>query len=133
MMNGWTTNRFDAKAWEAIKTDIKKREFVTEHSDYFGCIRKGAICFDIVLRNVDNEEWILCADAYILGENTGYGYTVKGTPYDEADGIPLEFSIAKDFNSTLQSFIEQIDKAVRNDLIWFKASERTDLTWEMED
>jgi len=136
----WINDGFTPKNWEDIKRTIRNGEFI-DGGDYFGAFKCGALCLDIVLRDVDDGEWFLCADGYILGENTGYGYTKKGTPYDEADGIALmhnedaDFTdvMNADYESVLKRFIQKMDEAVNNDPIWKEYANKTDLTWEMED
>ena len=134
----WKIDGFDASAWEDIKKTITEGHYCTPHSDFFGAFKCGALCFDIVLRDTSYSngkctEWILCADAYLLGENTGYGYTKRGTPYDDGDGFGLAYDLEQGYDETVASFIEQMDKATRNDLIWLGYANRTDLTWEMEE
>ena len=132
----WKVDGFDAKAWDGIKRTIAETEFI-EGNDFFGCFKCGALCFDIVLRDVSYTgkpiEWLLCADAYLLGIDSGYGYTKRGTPYDENDGICLEFDLEKEFEETLKSFTDQIDKATQENKTWTEYANKTDLTWEMED
>lgn len=134
----WKVDGFDAKAWDDIKRTIAEGNYCTEHSDFFGCFKCGALCFDIVLRDASYsdgtvEEWLLCADAYLLGWDTGYGYTKLGTPYEECDGFGLEFDLNKSFDETLKSFTDQIDKATQQDKTWIEYANKTDITWEMEE
>lgn len=136
----WNNDGFTAGKWEDIKQTIRNGEFF-DGNDYFGCFKCGALCFDIVLRDVSDHEWCLCADGYILGENTGYGYTKNGTPYDESDTIALSDNYDDDFADVMnmdyvgavEMITQKIDKAVRNDLILQEYANKTDLTWEMED
>ena len=133
----WKVDRFDAKAWELIKETIKN-DCLFNGTDFFGCIKCGALCFDIVLRDgrySDGRptEWFLSADAYLLGDDTGYGYTKRGTPYDEDDGFALEYDLEKGYDETLASFIEQINEAIQNNRKWTEYANKTDHVWEMEE
>lgn len=134
----WKIDGFDASAWEDIKKTIAEGEYCTDHSDYFGAFECGALCYDIVLRDVEYSdgvvtEWILCADAYLLGWDTGYGYTVNGTPYEEGDGTGLEFDLNDGFEETLASFIEQLDKATVENKTWLEYANKTEPRWEDEE
>ena len=134
----WKVRGFDEKAWDDIKRTIAKGDFCTEHSDYFGHFICGALCFDIILRDIHYsdgtiEKRLLCADAYLLGWDTGYGYTKRGTPYEEGDGFCLECDLNKSFDETLVSFTNQIDDATQRDKTWTEYANKTDITWEKEE
>lgn len=58
--------------------------------DYTGCVRVGALCFDLVVRFDENDKWWLSYDLYVGGVNTGYAYTASGYPYDYAEGGDFE-------------------------------------------
>ena len=125
----WTVNTFDNSAWTAVKKTIKDKDFHTAFSDYFGCITCGAVCFDLVLRDCD-DEYLFCADPYLLGKDTGYGYTKDGTPYDEYDGFCLDYDVSLNFDDTLSSFINQIEAYTANDKTLTEYAGKTDVTWK---
>lgn len=133
----WHIDGFNQKSWDAIKDAIRSGNYA-DGNDYFGSFKRGALCFDIVLRDVSRsdgtvEEWLLCADAYLLGSDTGYGYTKRGTPYDEGDGIGLEYDPGHGFEETLSSITKQLDEATQNVAIWKEYAMKTDITWDMEE
>lgn len=130
-MNGWIVEGFDETAWLRIVDTIKRGKFI-DGNDYFGNFHKGALCVDIVLRDADKGEWLLCADGYLLGLDTGYGYTASGTPYEEGGGLALDFDIAKSYEETLKSFLEQIDEEAQTDKGWKEYASKTEPTWENE-
>ena len=66
-MFNWDVITFDRSAWDDVKETIQKDEFCTEHSDYFGHVICGAVCFDLVLRDCGSDGYLFCADPYILG------------------------------------------------------------------
>ena len=132
-MINWNVKSFDSSAWHDVKETILKDEFCTEHSDYFGCISHGAVCFDLVLRDCGNNEFLFCADPYLLGIDSGYGYTTDGTPYDEYDGFCLYYNVNDSFDDTLSSFINQIDKFTANDTTLAEYANKTDVTWKEHD
>lgn len=136
MARDWFVDGFTPEAWKAIKDTILMHDFRTAFSDYFGAIMCGAVCFDIVLRDVgetDGTEWLLCADPYILGIDSGYGYTRKHeTPYDEYDGFAFEFYRHMKFDDALRSFIEQVDDFTANDATLSMHADRKDLTWKAD-
>ena len=128
-MFNWDVKIFDHSAWDAVKETIQKDSFCTEHSDYFGCVVCGAVCFDLVLRDVDSDGYLFCADPYILGIDSGYGYT-SGIPYDEYDGFCLDYDINDSFEDALSSFINQIDTFTANDNTLTEYASKTELTWK---
>lgn len=132
-MLNWDVKIFDHSAWDAVKETIQKDSFCTEHSDYFGCVVCGAVCFDLVLRDADSDGYLFCADPYLLGIDSGYGYTVDGTPYDEYDGFCLDYDVNDSFEDALSSFIRQIDTFTANDKTLSEYAIKTDVTWENHD
>ena len=131
-MLSWNAKTFDKAAWNDVKETIHKGSFCTEHSDYFGCITCGAVCFDLVLRDCDGE-YLFCADPYLLGKDTGYGYTKDGTPYDEYDGLCLDYDVSLNFDDTLSSFIRQIEEYTAGDKTLTEYADKTDVTWKDHD
>ena len=131
-MRNWVVKGFDAKAWKAVKNTIAKKNFYTEYSDVFGQIMCGALCFDLVLRDYSDYDsgWGFSADAYLLGIDSGYGYTRDGTPYDEDDCVMLKYDTRKGFEETLKSFLEQIEHEVQKNKRWAEYADKTDLRWE---
>lgn len=132
-MRDWYVRNFDAKAWEAVKQTIATETYTDQYSDFFGAIMFGAVCFDLVLREIDAGEWLFCADPYILGIDSGYGYTEDGTPYDEHDGFALKFDVAQPFDEALASFIKQIDTFTDKDAQLTEYAAKTDRTWKEEE
>ena len=133
-MRNWVVDGFGVKEWENIKASIRTGRFV--EGDYYGAIKCGALCWDIVLRDCSYRngkcvEWLLCADAYLLGRDTGYGYTRSGIPYDYADGLCLKFDISKGYEQTLCDFLTQIDEEVESTELWAEYADKTDLIWEI--
>lgn len=136
---GWIVQVTEEK-WAALKADVNKNksddggywEGLSDFFDYYGCFKKGALCVDIVYRDVTKDEWIICADGYILGEDTGYGYTKDGRdiPYDMADGFSMEFYPDKTYEEMIDSMIDQIESYIEKDKYWKAAIDRTDLVWE---
>lgn len=127
----WTVVGFDESAWKDMKRTIAEGRFCTSHSDFFGQIRCGALCFDIVLRDMGGRKFELCADAYLLGRETGYAYTSTGIPYDFCDGFEMKFDVTKTFSETVENFIAQCEEAMSHSRLWAEYAEKTDLTWDM--
>ena len=131
-MRDWKTHGFTEDAWEALKESIAKCQFCTKYSNFFGNIYCGALVYDLVLYDTD-DDWTLCADAYLLGEDTGYGYTPeRNTPYDEGDGFRMDFDVTKSYDETLMSFIEQAERMTNSDRTWTEFADKTDPKWEDE-
>lgn len=132
-MFDWDVITFDRSAWDDVKETIQKDEFCTEHSDYFGHVICGAVCFDLVLRDCGNDGYLFCADPYLIGIDSGYGYTKDGTPYDEYDGFCLDYDTSSSFEDALSSFISQIDRFTANDKTLTAYANHTDTTWKEHD
>lgn len=137
MTRDWIIDGFDKKEWKQIKKIIKNREFAD--GEFFGCIMCGALCFDIIMHDMDMDDdgkcsnYKLFADAYLLGIDSGYGYTYNNeTPYDEDDGILLMFDTTKNYEETLQSFLEQIDKRTIENKRWAEFADKTSPLWKDE-
>ncbi len=133
-MRDWFVDGFTAEEWWNIQETIRRGNFI-DGNDVFGQIMCGALCFDLTLRDTEWDgdrckEFVLTAEAFLLGENTGYGYTVNGTPYDYGDWVCLKFDVHQDYQTTLASFLKQIDDAVNNDTIWAKFADTTNPVWE---
>lgn len=132
-MFNWDVITFDRYAWDDVKKTIQNDSFCTEHSDYFGHIICGAVCFDLVLRDADSDGYLLCADPYLIGIDSGYGYTKDGTPYDEYDGFCLYYDPDSSFDDALSSFIAQIDNFTAADKMLTEYANKTDVTWNCHD
>ena len=136
-MRGWIVT-VTKEEWEALRNDIEmdKSDYPTgmcglsEFFDVYGNFMKGALCVDVVYRDIDEPEWLLCGDGYILGEDTGYGYTNNGNiPYDEADGFCFKFDTSKTYEEMMNSMIDQIEAYIATDERWREAIAKTDLIW----
>lgn len=131
-MEGKWLIEFNEKGWEAIKQTIANGDFINGN-DYFGCLKRNALCVDIVLRDIgDNEkpEFLLCADGYALGVDSGYGYAMDNTPYDDVDGPCLKYDTHQTYEAALKNFIEQLDAYIKTDSQWKEAANRTDFVWK---
>lgn len=133
-MRGWIV-KVTKEMWEALKHDVEmdKEDYgkLSEFWDCYGNFMKGALCVDVVYRDIDEPEWLLCGDGYILGDETGYGYTLKDNiPYDEADGFTFTFYPDKSYDEMMDSMIDQIEAEIAKNKRWKEASDRTDLVWK---
>lgn len=75
------------KAIKAFKKNAKEQA-----DEYLGFISVGELKFDVIFRDYsddDNIKMAISYDCYVLNEDTGYGYTNNGMPYDYADGTDL--------------------------------------------
>lgn len=89
--SGFTKENYDKMIKEA-----NGETFWRVGRDYFGCVRVGELCFDIMLYYDDSlgdEHFQADLDCYVPYEDTGYGYKTldDGTEiaYDEADGTAV--------------------------------------------
>ena len=124
----WLIDGFNAESWNNIKWTIEQNEFI-DGNDWFGNFKCGALCWDIVLRDT-GEEWLLCADAYLLGVDSGYGCTQSGIPYDQGDSFDLKFDINHTFDEALESIKAQLDKATMESKYMLEFANKTDLVWK---
>lgn len=77
--------------WDMFSEDRYNEMKKELPNDYVGAVYIGDISIDILYDTTDN---MLMFDFYVLGEDTGYGYTLKSdTPYDYADGIGLKLDV----------------------------------------
>jgi len=75
------------------------------YGDYVGCVRVGSLCFDLTVRDFDDDgNFVLCYDLYVGGINNGgimedgdepYGWSkiIEDYPYEEAEGGDFEDSM----------------------------------------
>ena len=135
-MRGWIVKVTEEK-WEGLKHDIQldKSDYMSawcnfsKFADCYGNFMKGALCVDVIYRDIDDPEWILCGDGYILGEDTGYGYANNGIPYDEADGFRFDFDLNKTYEEMVNSMIDQIEAYIAINERWREAVTKTDPVW----
>ena len=100
------------------------------YNDFIGSVRIGNLCFDIVVREDNNEGTCVDYDLYVGGVDTGYGYSNpnKYDPlnYNGQDDYPYDYAGSGTFKepfhkmtydvfkkyaeSVMESFIYQADK-----------------------
>lgn len=69
-------------------TEQQYKELTKDNpNDFVGAIHVGDISVDLI-NHTDIKK--LFFDFYVLHENTGYGKTEKGVPYDFADGTSVD-------------------------------------------
>lgn len=84
--------KFDWRDFDKEKYDQMQKGINNIWDDCYGNVRIGEICFDVVLRSVDDNV-IICFDCYIANKE---GYAEKQMPdgtwlqYDYADGFDIE-------------------------------------------
>ena len=76
-------------------------------NDSVGCIRIGDLCFDLVLREYNNE-FVLDYDLYVGGVDDGYGYGKDNYPYTEGGGGTFEDSL---ISMSYDDFVKQAEEA----------------------
>lgn len=131
-MRDWKVHGFDESAWEALKESFTKKDFCTSYSDFFGNIYCGALDYDIVLYECDEDGWFVCADAFLLGKDTGYGDSESGIPYDGGDGRGLTVDVNMTYEEALASFVEQVDDITNDMTEWAEYADKTEPKWEDE-
>lgn len=75
-------------------------------NDFIGCARIGDLCFDLVLREYNNE-FVLDYDLYVGGVDDGYGYGKENYPYTEGGGGTFEDSL---ISMSYDDFVKQAEE-----------------------
>lgn len=94
----------------AIKTIRKK--LGEPSNDYIGAVEIGALCVDFTLRDCGQKGLSLDYDVYVANEDTGYGVTEKGMPYDYRSGGSICTIENIDAVSTFEQFKEVAKKKI---------------------
>ena len=76
-------------------------------NDFVGCVRIGDLCFDLVLREYNNE-FVLDYDLYVGGIDDGYAYGKENYPYTEGGGGTFEDSL---ISMSYEDFVKQAEEA----------------------
>lgn len=76
-------------------------------NDFVGCIRIGDLCFDLIIREY-NDEFVLDYDLYVGGIDDGYGYGKENYPYTEGGGGSFEDSL---ISMRYNDFVKQAEEA----------------------
>lgn len=94
----WETDEVAGLKWKFTEEDFdncKRFAQDLDNADYYvGAVRVGDLCFDFVLRQLENHTplW-LCYDLYVGGIDDGYGYGLNNYPYSFDDGDCFATSI----------------------------------------
>lgn len=93
-------------------------------TDHCGSIYKGDLCIEIIAESdtyvdgiLTNPEFI-SVNFYVLGEDTNYGYTKTGIPYDYAEGFDILFPYGLGY----EDFIRKLEKMMDNYINSYKGS-----------
>lgn len=98
--------------WDGFtEDDYKVLKDNIMYDGYYGNIRVGTLCFEVVVR--DNE---LQYDLYAYGTAPGYAYATDGTPYDCWDGgvLPIGLSYEEFKQIAEAEFIKFIESSGRD-------------------
>lgn len=125
--SGFTKENYDKMIKEA-----NGETFWKIGRDYFGCVRVGELCFDIMLFFDDSDDLFqVDLDCYVANEDTGYGYKEldDGTEmaYDEADGTAVGLILDYD------KFKSEVEKAIEEFIEWFDKNCRLGKTYLIAD
>ena len=82
-------NGFTKENYELMLSEL-------EPDKYYGSVRVGELCFDVIIRDYENKgesNIAISFDCYVANENTGYGEKVTDNGeiiyYDFADGVDV--------------------------------------------
>ena len=107
--------------------------------DYIGYITQGAVKCDLCVmedEGYEGEDWCIAgryfidAKYFLLGKDSGYGETDKGTPYDCSCGF---CGYLKDtYEETVNGFLSMFDECMEGNEELIAGTKETTLTWENE-
>ena len=102
--------------WYLFTEDVYSKVVSMNEEDYVGAIRVGDISVDLIVHADINK---LSFDFYVLHEETGYGKTKHGIPYDFADGFYMDIN---DVNLSYEDFKKVAEKKISDYITDFKGA-----------
>ncbi|MBC5688160.1 hypothetical protein H8S37_04330 [Mediterraneibacter sp. NSJ-55] len=90
-----------------------------DNDDFITHIRVGVLCLDLINKNIDDIEY-LCADLYVGGIDTGYGYAnLEGEsyPYDYCDEIGHCWKVDDIKNEDSDSVLKIVAEEIENQIV----------------
>lgn len=98
---------------------IKKGKEATDNFDFIADVRSGELCFDLILREHEENDYRLSTDLYVTGDGIkeGYGESDNGKAYDFFGNVGYCLS-SKDFlGMTIDEFKTCINKYLTKTVI----------------
>ena len=80
--------------------------------DFIANVRSGELCFDLIVREYDENDYRLSTDLYVSGEGIkpGYGKSATGKAYDFFGNVGFCFKSIEFKNMDIQEFKRFIDE-----------------------
>lgn len=80
----WIWNKRNDKTIKKLLKAIKKGKEATDNFDFIADVRSGELCFDLIFREWDEDDYRLSTDLYVTGDGIkeGYGESENGKAYD---------------------------------------------------
>ena len=109
---------FTKENYDKMFNDANKETLGRVDRDYYGCVRVGELCYDIMLYYDVDDQIQVDLDCYVANEDTGYGYKTldDGTEiaYDEASGTAVY-----DIEICYKHFKDNAEKAIERHIRWY--------------
>lgn len=64
----WIWNKRNDKTIKKLLKAIKKGKEATDNFDFIASVRSGELCFDLIFREWDEDDYRLSTDLYVTGE-----------------------------------------------------------------
>ena len=107
----WEDKRDNKEIKRWLKA-VKKGKEANENFDFIANVRSGELCFDLIVREYDENDYRLSTDLYVNGDGIkpGYGESETGKAYDFFGNVGYCFKSAEFKNMSINEFKQFIDE-----------------------
>ena len=109
----WTwEDKRDNKEIKRLLKAVKKGKEANENFDFIANVRSGELCFDLIVREYDENDYRLSTDLYVNGDGIkpGYGESETGKSYDFFGNVGYCFKSAEFKNMGINEFKQFINE-----------------------
>lgn len=106
----WANERDDKEIKRWLKA-IKRGEEAKGDFDFIADVRSGDLCFDLIVREYDEDDYRLSTDLYVSGDGIelGYGESETGKAYDFFGNVGYCFKSEEFKNMDVDGFKQFIN------------------------
>lgn len=106
----WANERDDKEIKRWLKA-VKRGEESKGDFDFIADVRSGDLCFDLIVREYDEDDYRLSTDLYVSGDGIepGYGERETGKAYDFFGNVGFCFKSEKFKNMDVAGFKQFIN------------------------